>query len=383
MSEFITRREEERANLFEQIKTIITDAETEGRDLDSAEMEKIDRIEQDIAAAERSIEAAQKNEERMVEASAAAKGFVPASHIEDASQLRSMINGEIRNQAFEMRGTVVSSDSLVDRGFADRLFEKMRAVGPILNTSEVLTTQSGEDIVYPTFGTYSQATLVAEGGTITESSPSFSNITLGAFRYAMMIPISNTLLRDTTLDIEEIIARQAANALNLKLNEDHTVGDGSNKPRGIVVGSSDSGISGDAGTVSADEIIQLTYSVDQAYRQEPTAGFMAATNAARDIRLLKDGDNRFLYEIRVGEPDQVAGYQLFENKHMAYGDGEKSILFGDLAQYKVRFVNTIDVASSADFAFNTDTTTFRIQASADGDIAQSEAIRFYTQGTAA
>lgn len=382
MSEFITRREEERANLFEQIKTIITDAESEGRDLDSAEMEKIDRIEQDIAGAERSIETAKKTEERMVEASAAAKGFVPATHIEDASQLRSMVNGEVRNQAFEMRGTIVSSDSLVDRGFADRIFMKMREVGPILQTSEVLTTSTGEDIVYPTFGTFSEATLVAEGGTIAESSPSFSNITLGAFRYAMMVPISNTLLRDTSLDIEGIIADQAGNGLSLKLNEDHTIGDGSNKPNGIVTAASDSGISGDAGTVSADEIIQLTYSIDQAYRQQATAGFMAATNAARDIRLLKDGDNRFLYEIRVGEPDQVAGYQLFENKHMAYGDGEKSILFGDLAQYKVRFVNTIDVASSADFAFNTDTTVFRIQASADGDLAQSEAVRYYTQGTA-
>jgi len=383
MSEFITRREEERANLFEQIKTIITDAESEGRDLDSAEMEKIDRIEQDIASAERSIETAKKNEERMVEASAAAKGFIPSAGIDDAQMLRSMLSGEVREQKFEMRGTVVSSDSLVDRGFADRIFMKMREVGPILNTSEVLTTSTGEDIVYPTFGTYSQAALVAEGGTIAESSPSFSSITLGAFRYAMMIPISNTLLRDTSLDIEEIIAGQAANALNLKLNEDHTVGDGSNKPNGIVTASSDSGITGAAATVSADEIIQLTYAVDQAYRQQDTAGFMVATNAARDIRLLKDGDNRFLYQINVGEPDQVAGYRLFENKHMAYGDDEKSILFGDLAQYKVRFVNAIDVASSADFAFNTDTTTFRIQASADGDLAQSEGVVYYTQGTAA
>jgi HK97 family phage major capsid protein len=381
MSEFILRREEERANLFEQIKATITDAESENRDLDASELEKIDRIEADIAAAERSIETAKKNEQRMVEASVAAQGFAVPTEVADDVTIRSMINGEVRNRSFEMRGTVVSSDNLVGRGFADRIFDKMREVGPILQTSEVITTQTGEEIVFPTFGNYSVASLVSEGAAITESEPTFGNITLGAFRYGILIPISNSLLRDSSLDIEGIVANQAGNALSLKINEDHTIGDGTNKPRGIVTGASDSGIVGAANTVSADEIVSLTYTVDQAYRMQPTAGFMVATDTARDIRLLKDGDNRFLYEIRVGEPDQVAGYRLIENKHMESGSAKKSILFGDLAQYKVRVVNTVDVASSADFAFNTDTTTFRVQLSADGDTAQSEGIVFYTQKT--
>jgi len=109
---------------------------------------------------------------------------------------------------------------------------------------------------------------------------------------------------------------------------------------------------------------------------------MAATNTAKDLRLLKDGDNRFLYEIRVGEPDQVAGYRLVENRHMAYGDGEKSLLFGDLSQYKVRFAGGIDVQSSADYAFDQNVTTVRVMAKADGDLAQPEGVVYYTQGTA-
>jgi len=141
MSEFIKAQQEVRANLFEQIKDVITSAEAEGRGLDSAELEKIDRIEKDIEAAERSIETAEKSEQRAVEASAAAKGFLPAEPVSDDDTLRSLLKGETRAANFEMR-TVTSSDSLVDRGFADTIYMKMREVGPLLQTSEVITTNT-------------------------------------------------------------------------------------------------------------------------------------------------------------------------------------------------------------------------------------------------
>jgi hypothetical protein len=75
MSEFIKRQQELKANLTMQIRTVIDDAESEGRGLDSAELEKIDRIEADIQAAQRSIETAAKNEERASEVAAASRGF--------------------------------------------------------------------------------------------------------------------------------------------------------------------------------------------------------------------------------------------------------------------------------------------------------------------
>lgn len=380
MSEFIKAQQEVRANLFEQIKDVINSAEAEGRGLDSAELEKIDRIEKDIEAAERSIETAEKSESRAVEASAAAKGFLPAEATTDSDQLRSLLSGEVRDANFEMR-TIVSSDSLVDRGFADQVFMKMRDVGPLLQTSDVISTNTSEPIVFPTFGTFSEPAQRAEGSALPESQPSFSNLTLNAYAYGALIPVSNTLLTDSSLDIQGIIAEQAANALQFQLNLDHTTGNGSDKPNGIVTAATDSGITGAAATISADEVVEMLYTVDAGYRNA-NSGFMAATNMARDIRLLKDGDNRFLYEVRVGEPDQVAGYRLVENRHMNYGDSHKSLLFGDLSQYKIRFAGGIDVQASADYAFDKNVTTIRVMAKADGDLAQGEAIRYYTQGTA-
>jgi len=379
MSEFIRMQEETRANLFSQIKEVINAAEAEGRGLDAAENEKIDRIEADIQAAERSIETAKKNEERMVEASAAAKGFVPVSESNtDGDLLRSIYNGEVRSGDFEFR-TITSSTSTVPQGFADQVFMAARSVGPILDTSEVFNTQSGENIVYPVMSGYSTAALRAEGSALPESEPTFTNITLGAFKYGVLVPVSNELLTDAGFDIEAVIAEQAGNALGYILNEAHTTGDGTGDPNGIVTAAG-SGVTGagTSGVASYDEIVDLVYSLDPAYRQRATAGFMVSTDAASELRKLKDGDNRFLYELRVGEPDQFMGFRVNENVHMAAAAPDaKSILFGDLANYKVRLAGGIQVAQSADYAFNTDVTTFRVIARADGDLANADAVKYF------
>jgi hypothetical protein len=78
MSEFIKTQQEVRNNLIMQVREVIDFAEAEGRGLDAAELEKIDRIEADIRSADEAIGVATRNEERKVEASVAAKGFIPS-----------------------------------------------------------------------------------------------------------------------------------------------------------------------------------------------------------------------------------------------------------------------------------------------------------------
>lgn len=377
MSEFIKRMEEQRANLFSQIKDVIDGAEAEGRGLDSSELEKINRIEAELESTDRSISTAKTNEARMVEASAAAKGFVPVEATStDEASLRSLVQGEIRKANFEFRD-LTSSDSLVDRGFADEVFMAARAVGPILETSQVFNTAEGNDIVYPVMSAYSTAALRTEGSALPESDPTFTNITLGAFKYGVLVPVSNELLNDSTLNIQSIIAEQAGNALGFILNSEHTNGDGSDKPNGIVTAAG-SGIVGAGTTPTADEIIDLVFTVGSAYRQRPGAGFMVSTEGMQALRKLKDGDDRYLYDVRVGEPDQFMGYRVFENVHMDELDNDnKPIIFGDLQNYKVRLAGGIQIAQSADFAFNEDITTFRAIARADGDLANADSVKYW------
>ena len=380
MSEFIKAQQELRANLTEQIRDVIEAAEAEKRGLDAAELEKIDRIEADIRSADAAIAVAQRNEERSVEASVAAKGFaLPAQEERSASAVLREIAATRGAHTFEQR-TLVGSDNTVPKSFYDQVFDVARLVGPMLDVGQRINTTSGEDITIPTLTAYSTATIKGAGSAIAESEPTYSSITLGAYKYGLLIPVANELITDAGFDISSHLAEQAGNGLGFAVNSALTTGDGSDKPRGVVTaaGSGVTGGTGVTGGFTADNLIDLQYSLDGAARRLPGVAYMAAGATIGAMRKLKDDAGNYLYQVNVGQPDSFAGYSVVENPAMAaIGTGAKSVLFGHMPSFKVRVAGGIQVATSTDYAFNTDTTTFRVMMRVDGDLTHASHIKYF------
>jgi HK97 family phage major capsid protein len=61
----------------------------------------------------------------------------------------------------------------------------------------------------------------------------------------------------------------------------------------------------------------------------------------------------------------------------AVGLGAKSIIFGHMPSYKVRVAGGVQVATSTDYAFNTDTTTYRVMMRVDGDLTHASHIKYF------
>jgi HK97 family phage major capsid protein len=96
------------------------------------------------------------------------------------------------------------------------------------------------------------------------------------------------------------------------------------------------------------------------------------------MRTLKDQAGNYLYTVNVGQPDSFAGYNVVENPAMAaVGTGAKSVLFGHLPSFKARVAGGIQIAQSADYAFNEDVTTFRVLMRVDGNLTHSGHIKFF------
>ena len=384
MSEFIKTQQELRANLISQIRDTLESAEVRGG-LDAEAQEKIDRIEADIRKADEAIEVAKRNEERMVEASVAARGFVPAVEARsDVDILRSIATGEVRSHTFEKR-TLVSSNNTVPQSFYDEVFAVARLAGPMLDVSQVINTSTGENLTIPTLTGYSTATIKGQGTAISESEPTFSSITLGAFKYSFLVPISNELLNDAGFNISATIAEQAGNAIGYGVNAGLTLGTGTVEPTGVLTAAG-SGITGGTsvgGMFTADNLIDLQYTLDGAARRLPGVAYMANGQTIGKMRTLKDTAGNYLYTVNVGQPDNFAGYPVVENPAMsAPGTAVKSVLFGHLPSYKARVAGGIQIAQSADYAFNTDTTVFRVLMRVDGNLTHSGHIKFF-RGNAA
>jgi HK97 family phage major capsid protein len=370
MSEFIKSQQETKANLVEQVRSVIDAAETEARGLVAEEVETINRIEADIRKADQAIEIAQRQEERKAEAATAAAGFVPAVESRNSADLfRAMARGEVRGHefGFESRATLVPSVNTVPVSFLDRVYLQARLVGPMLETSEVINRTSGEDLRIPVLTAYSASTAVSAGSAIPESEPTFSSILLQPSKQAFIIPVASELLSDAGFDIEGTLAEQAGNAIGFGVNAAMTT---------KLVAAAGSGVVGGTTAITADQLIDLTYSIDGAARRLPGVGYMVSTSTLAAIRKLKDGDGTYLYQVNVGAPDTFAGFPIFENPAIAnIGTSNKSVLFGHLPSFKIATTG-LNVAVSADAYFANDTVGYRFTYRVDGGLTHAAHVKY-------
>ena len=388
MSEFIKSQHELRNNLITQVREVIDFAESEARGLDAEELSKINAIETDIAKADETINAATRNEARSVEASVAAKGFIPAVSEERSATdiFRALANGEQRGHTFEKRAALVPTANTVPKSFYDQVFSVARSVGPMLDVPGIINTTTGEDLTIPTLSAYSAMTLKGAGAALDDAEPTYASITLGAFKYGGIIQAANELVTDAGFDLGSHLAEQAGNGIGYAVNEALTVGDGSSKPNGIVTASGlgVTGGTGVSGAFTADNLIDLIYLVDAATRRKPSMALMMNTSSIGAARKLKDTAGNYLYNISQvgpGGQDTFAGFNVVENPHLAdTALDAKSVIAGSIDSYKVRLAGGLDVASSTDFAFQNDLTTWRFTMRLDGDLTNASEIKHFVGG---
>jgi HK97 family phage major capsid protein len=379
VSEFVKTQQELRANLVSQIRETIDSAEAESRGLAAEELTKIDRIEADIRRADEAIEVANRNEERRSEAEQAARNFQVAetSRDGDAEIFRAMARGEARAHTFnfEKRATLVPSANTVPVDFLSQVYGIARLVGPMLDVSDVITRESGNDLRIPTYTAYSSATAAEAGSAIEESEPTFSSILLQPVKQGFIVKLANELIADAGFDIEGVIAEQAGNAIGFRVNDLATVGSGSGETEGVVTAAASAV---EAGTTSftADDLITLAYSLDGAARRLPGVAFMANTSTMGAIRRLKDDNNQYIYNPQVGGPDTILGYPVLENPAMAdIGAGAKSVVFGHMPSYKIATTG-LEVATSSDAYFANDVTAYRFTYRFDGKLTHADHVKY-------
>ena len=389
MSEYIKRQHDLRQAAWHEAKQILDTAGAEKRDLTSEEQEKYDRISADLDTRAAVIEQLKADEERAARLDAVAAEIrtdeVPAGDDTDAEAIRKIARGELRSFEFEKRDVLTSSTgSPVPTSFYDMVIMRARLVGPMLDVPTVLNTAGGENLQIPSLGTYStSSTVTAQGANFSESDPAFNSFTtLGAFKYGFIIQLSRELIEDAGVDITSFLAEQIGNGLGYNVQAALTTGAGTTAPTGIVTaaGSGITGGTGVSGAFTADNLIDLHYSLDGAARLLPGVGFMANGASIGAMRKLKDTAGNFVFNpaMDANNNDLLLGRPVFENPHMASaGTGAKSVLCGHLPSYFVRTVGGIRIDRSDDFAFNADLVTFRASMRVDGNLPQTSHIKYF------
>ena len=366
-----------RNNLIAQAREVLDIAEAEKRGLSAEENQKIARIEADIDSADTAITTARSIADREARAAEASASFAPSTNSpanSDAEILRSIAMGEIRGHEFAREArTLVPSANTVGQSFYDQVFQIAQLVGPMLTVSEVFNTTSGENLVIPTVTATSTSGSVAAAGTISESNPTFSSLTLGAEKYGALCQIAQELVTDAGFDITSYIAQQLGTSLGLKVNDVLTT---------KLSAAAGSVVRGTATNFAAqyEDLIDLVYGIADGARVLPGLGFQMSKTGIAAARKLKDDSGAYIWTDSAdpGQPATLLGYPVFENPNIAaVGTAAKSVLFGHLPSFKVRVAGGMRVDQSADFAFNTDTVTYRGLMRVDGGLTHATHIGFY------
>ena len=391
MKEYIDRQVEIRNRAWNEAKSILDKAAAEKRDLSAEDEQTYSRISKELEDRAATIAKLRDDESRELRMDAATREIADqvrpmsaAPVADDIAHIRSLVMNEKRSHNFERRDILKSSTgSPVPTSFYDQVIMKARLIAPVLQTSTVLNTAGGENLQIPSLSTYSVGTVTGEGSAIGESDPVFNSfITLGAYKYSFLVQLSNELLEDSGVDILGFMADQVGNALGYAVGSALTVGTGTDMPKGIVAASSVGGTAGTATAFTADNLIDLLYSLDGAARNLPGVGWMMNGKSVGAVRKLKDTAGNYVFQpsLAMDSPDMLLGKPIYENPSMVdVATTTKSVIVGHLPSYYVRTVGGLRLDRSDDFAFSSNLVTFRATFRVDGNLPQTSHIKHLLQ----
>lgn len=296
----------------------------------------------------------------------------------DADILREIALGERRGFEFRLEsrdltvGTAGAGGNTVPTSFYASLVEHMREMSAVLMAGPtILDTDGGEAIQVPRTTGHGAAALVAEGAAIAESDPVFAQSTLNAYKYGQLIQLSTELVQDTGVDLLGYVSRVCGENVGLALGAHLVTGSGSSQPQGVATAATVgvTGGTGVTGAFTADNLIDLFYSVIAPYRNRPSCAWMLRDASLATARKFKDTTNQYIWQpsLVAGAPETILGKPVYTDPNVAaVALNARSVLFGDFSTYFVRRVRGVRFERSDEFAFANDLVTFRVLLRADG-----------------
>ena len=248
-------------------------------------------------------------------------------------QMRDRSSVDVRN-ALQI-GTDSEGGYLCPDEYERTLIKALDDVNKLRALCTIIRTESGDRKI-PVVASHGTASWVDEEGAIPESDDAFGQISLGAHKLATMIKVSDELLQDSVFDVESYIAAEFARRIGTAEENAFLTGNGSAKPTGMLNASNGASVSvTTAGTsFTADEILDLIYSVRSVYR--PNATFLMNDSSIKVLRKLKDGSGQYLWQpgLKEGQPDRLLNYNVVTLAGMPeVNAANKVILFGDFKYY--------------------------------------------------
>ena len=232
----------------------------------------------------------------------------------------------------------VSADGgyLVPVEFERTLYEARDQVDPIFELAGRITLGSSEKNV-PYVATRGASALIAEGAAYPVNNDQFNRVVFHAYKCGRIVTATDEMIADSAFDIYVYCAESLGKSDGEALGNLFWNGTGTNEPEGVLTAAGVGVTAAATNAVTADELIDLYYSLKEPYRRNATWVMNDLTVAS--VRKLKlAGTGEYLWTPGFGAaPDMILGKPLRTSENIPTLAANKPVItFGDFnAGYKI------------------------------------------------
>lgn len=245
---------------------------------------------------------------------------------------------------------------LVPEQFIAELIQDLDNVVAMRGRCRIIPLRGAQSIGFPSLDTdIGDPTWTTELGTGSEdTSMAFGKREFKSYPLARRIKVSKTLLRNSGIPVEALVRQRMAYKFGTVMENAYLNGSGAMQPLGLFT-ASNNGISTtrDVSTgntnseIRFDGLINAKYSLKAQYRRNLT--WIFHRDAIKQIRKLKDGEGRYIWEpsVRAGDPDSILQVPTIESEYApnTFSTTLYVGILGDLSQYWI--IDSLDMEIQA------------------------------------
>ena len=274
-------------------------------------------------------------------------------------------------------GVDANGGYLVPEEYDSRLIDTLTEENIMRKLGHTITT-SGEHKINIA-ATKPAAAWIDEGGALSFGDATFAQINLDAHKLHVAVKVTEELLYDNAFGLESYIIEQFGKALSNAEEDAFLNGDGVGKPLGLL---SDKGggevaiTTASATAITADEIINLVYSLKRPYRKN--AKFIMNDQTIAALRKLKDNNGAYLWQpsLQAGEVDRLFAYEVYTSPYVPIiAAGKPVIAFGDFSYYNIGDRGTRSFAELKELYAGNGMVGFVAKERVDGKLILPEAVQ--------
>lgn len=221
---------------------------------------------------------------------------------------------------------------LIPDEFENKLLEGLKEHNVLRKLAHTIPTT--HKLLIPTEQGGSLAQWTDEEAPYPESDISFGQVELSAHKLAMRVLVTDEMLEDSGINLEEYILKEISEAFADAEEKALFHGNGIGKPMGLIYQAPVGTVSKEIGAISVEDVLDLIYSVSKNYREKSV--LVMSEHAYRELHKTKHANGTYIWnpDLEKDQYETLYGYRVYTTRELDdVGEGKIPVLFGCFDHY--------------------------------------------------